>query len=786
MKVPVHDGLSMKHYWSVALISAPYSTLTYAQPDYFPPDSWHVGQIVVIPLGSGFRSGVLIQKAAAEKTSFRIRKFLWPACTDTILDPGYIDLIRDLAHRQSQTIGRVLANVLPRTFKENAVTFLCNEKSRVLSVRELSRLDMVEKKGLVDQWLHGEMVKKSPGEREEKHCFVLQDPPWPIRPNAMRQWDLMHFLWDKGCTPWKDVCRELKDATTQTLHALEQKGLIGVRSGPYEPEEPEARVHEEVFPLSEEQETALGTLLPLFKDTSPGICLVHGVTGSGKTRVYLELARACLQAGKRVLILAPEVAIALQLFAETKGFFHDEEVVLYHGYQSPKTREKTFCRMALTDHPLIVVGTRSALLLPGVEPGVIILDEEHDASFKQDERLVYHAKEVGYYRIQRSGGLLVLGSATPDMKTFYAAREQGISLVTMTKRIGTRVLPEIRLIDLRTSPPAAGPFSAPCKKELDAVLERGEQVIIMHNRRGYAPVLYCEDCGEAAQCPHCRISLTYHKDINRMTCHYCGFSRPFPMICDHCGGSAFQPVGAGTEKLEEFLSRSLPEGTGVVRLDRDSSRRQGQMEKILDDFAKGRNQVLVGTQMLSKGHHFPGVTLVIVIDGDLGLNLPEYRASERTFQLLVQVAGRAGRGDKPGKVFIQTRNPDHHCWNFIRTNDYSGFYALEIERRRRFSYPPFVKLGLLRVSFPLDWKGEKKFLEQLRATIQTQAAKLDLRVLGPAPSPLQVLRGRSRFQCLIKAGDWLRIRQLFAVVQHQFAKERNLRFTYDLDPVNML
>ena len=776
----------MKYYWSVALVSAPYSTLTYAQPEYFSADYWYIGQIVVIPLGSGFRIGVLIQKTPAEKTPFRIKKFLWPACTQHLLDSGYIDLIRDLALRQSETIGRVLANVLPRTFKDNAVTFLCDEKSRVMAVRELSRLDSAERKGLVDQWLHGGMTRKAPGEREEKYCFVRTDPPWPIRPNAMRQWDLMHFLWEKGCTSWKDVCRAVTNANAQTLNALVQKELVGVRSGPYEPEEPEASVHEEVFPLSPEQNVALETLLPLFKDTKPGICLVHGVTGSGKTRVYLELARECLLAGKRVLLLAPEVAIALQLFAEAKGFFHDEEILLYHGYQSPKTREKTFCRMARNDDALIVVGTRSALLLPGIEPGVIILDEEHDASFKQDERLVYHAKEVGYYRIQRSGGLLVLGSATPDLKTFFAAREQEISLVTMTKRIGTRVLPEIRLIDLRISPPVAGPFSASCKKELDAVLAQGEQVIIMHNRRGYAPVLYCEDCGEAAQCPHCCISLTYHKDLNRMVCHYCGFSRPFPMICDHCGGSAFQPVGAGTEKLEEFLSRSLPEGTGVARLDRDSSRRQGQMEKILDDFAKGRNQVLVGTQMLSKGHHFPGVTLVIVIDGDLGLNLPEYRASERTFQLLVQVAGRAGRGDKPGKVFIQTRNPDHHCWNFICTNDYSGFYELEIQRRRRFSYPPFVKLGLLRVSYPLDWSGGKAFLEQFRATVQAQAARLDVRVLGPAPSPLQVLRGRSRFQCLIKAGDWLRIRQLFAVVQHQFSRERNLRFTYDLDPVNML
>ena len=776
----------MKHYWNVALLRAPYSTLTYAPPEYFPENFWHVGQIVILPLGNGFCAGVLVQQTDVKKTAFRIKKLLWPVCREDVLDLEYIDLIRNLALRQSESIGRVLANVLPRTFKENTPTFLCNEKSRALSVRELSRLDSGEKKGLVDQWLHGSMVRKKAGEREEKYCFVLQDPPWPLRPNAMRQWDIMHFLWEKGCTPWKDVCRALKDVGTQTLNSLVQKELVGVRSGPYEPEDPEPRIRDEVFSLSVEQAASLETLTALFRKGGPATCLVHGVTGSGKTRVYLELAMKCLRAGKRVLLLAPEVAIALQLFAEARGFLPDDEVLLYHGYQSPRTREKTFSRMARSFDPLMVVGTRSALFLPGGEPGLIILDEEHDASFKQDERLVYHAKEVGYYRIQRSGGLLVLGSATPDMKTFFAAREQGIGLVSMKKRIGTRALPKISLVDLRTSPPSAGPFATPCKQELDGALARGEQVIIMHNRRGYAPVLYCEDCGEAAGCPHCRISLTYHKDVNRMVCHYCGFSRPFPMICDHCGGSVFQPVGAGTEKLEEFLSRSLPEGTGVVRLDRDSSRRQGQMEKILDDFAKGRNQVLVGTQMLSKGHHFPGVTLVIVVDGDLGLNMPDYRANERTFQLLVQVAGRAGRGEKQGKVFIQTRNPEHPCWSFIRNNDYTGFYAQEIERRRRFAYPPFVKLGLLRVSYPLDWSGGKNFQEQLRTAIQAQASRLDLRVLGPAPAPLEVLRGRLRFQCLIKAGDWVRIRRLFAAIQHLFGHERRLRFTYDLDPVNML
>jgi primosomal protein N' (replication factor Y) len=400
--------------------------------------------------------------------------------------------------------------------------------------------------------------------------------------------------------------------------------------------------------------------------------------------------------------------------------------------------------------------------------------------------LVYHAKEVGYYRVRRSNGLLVLGSATPDMKTFHAANEQDIGLVSMTRRIGTTTLPEIRLVDLKTSPAVDGPFAEVCRQELDRALAAGDQIIIMHNRRGYAPVLYCEDCGESAQCPHCRISLTYHKDVNRMVCHYCGFTRPFPMICDHCGGSIFQPVGAGTEKLEEFLCRSLPEGTGIARLDRDSSRRQGQMEQILEEFARGHQQVLVGTQMLSKGHHFPGVTLVVVVDGDLGLNLPDYRATERTFQLLVQVAGRAGRGEKPGTVLIQTRNPEHYCWGFVRNNDYIGFYTQEIERRRRFSYPPFVKLGLLRVSYPLDWADGNDRMHHVREVIHNQGIRLGLRILGPAPAPLQALRGRLRFQCLIKADTWPVIRQLFAAVDHHFGNDRHLRFTYDLDPVNML
>jgi primosomal protein N' (replication factor Y) len=772
--------------WDVAIISAPFSTLTYELPGYFPVSFWHSGLVVVVPMGRGYRIGVLLGPSTIRQTTFRIRNILWPACSRDCLDSGYVALLQDLALRQSQLPGRVLGNVLPRFLKDVKPLFLDTALGEEITVSGLARMDESALQDLSAKWLAGSMVRKYVAPKEEKYCYVVHDPPWPIRPNAMRQWDILHYLWDKRGAAWSQVRKEVEGANAGILESLTSKGLVGVRSTPYEPEPPLPREFKEIFPLSAEQTRSLETLRGLLAKPAPASCLVHGVTGSGKTRVYLELARACLENGQRVLLLAPEVAIALQLFAEARGFFPDREVLLYHGYQSPRTREATFARMAEDTKPLVVVGTRSALFLPGPDPGLIILDEEHDGSFKQDERLVYHAKEVGYYRVRRSNGLLVLGSATPDMKTFHAASEQDIGLVSMTRRIGTTTLPDIRLIDLKTSPAVAGPFAAICRQELDTALAAGDQVIVMHNRRGYAPVLYCEDCGEPAQCPQCRISLTYHKDVNRMVCHYCGFTRPFPMICDHCGGSIFQPVGAGTEKLEEFLSRSLPEGTGIARLDRDSSRRQGQMEQILDEFAKGRQQVLVGTQMLSKGHHFPGVTLVVVVDGDLGLNLPDYRATERTFQLLVQVAGRAGRGEKPGKVLIQTRNPDHYCWGFVRKNDYTGFYTQEIEKRRRFSYPPFIKLGLLRISYPLEWNSGSDRIQRVREVVANQASRLGLRVLGPAPAPLQVLRGRLRFQCLIKADTWPAIRQLFAAVDHHFGKDRHLRFTYDLDPVNML
>jgi primosomal protein N' (replication factor Y) len=282
------------------------------------------------------------------------------------------------------------------------------------------------------------------------------------------------------------------------------------------------------------------------------------------------------------------------------------------------------------------------------------------------------------------------------------------------------------------------------------------------------------------------VGLTYHKQLERLVCHYCGFSHPFPLPCPECGSHQFVPLSHGTEQVEEFLQSRLGGEKELLRLDRDSTRRQGSMEAILDRFSAGEARVLIGTQMCSKGHHFPNVTRVIVIDGDVGLNLPDYRASEKTFQLLVQVAGRSGRGDNPGKVIIQTRNPDHYCWHFVQHNDYEGFFEQEMVRRQRVGYPPFVKLGLLRMSFPQSWPRGMDKVQQVASALRKQAGDSGARLLGPAPSPIRKLRGRQRYQCLIKASNWADIRSICRPALELNASGSPFRVNLDLDPGQML
>ncbi len=544
-------------------------------------------------------------------------------------------------------------------------------------------------------------------------------------------------------------------------------------------------VPEPEFAFTPEQREAFDKLSRSLFSGKPATELLFGITGSGKTAIYLELARKALDGGKSVLLLAPEVALALKLWADVERCIPSAVRVLFHGYQSAGARETAFRNLARFKGPVIIVGTRSALFLPGRDIGLIILDEEHDASFKQDEGLIYQAKEVAWYRAMQDNALLVLGSATPDIKSFYAAATGLVPMHRLANRVGGGSLPKVELVIMPKSAGPRGLLAEESQRALHETVARGEQAVILLNRRGYAPILCCLDCGKTAKCPHCDISLAYHKGRERLLCHYCGWSAHFPCKCSECRGFHFLPMGQGTEKLEEDLLTAFPAGTGILRLDRDSTRRPGRMQEILAGFAAKDASVLVGTQMLSKGHHFPDVTLVVVADADLGLNLPDYRAAERTFQLLLQSSGRAGRGKIPGRVLIQTRDPSHYCWQYVKTADYEGFYEEELALRKRRRYPPFVRLGLIRLSYPADYDQGAEVIQSLALKLRAAGKEHGVAVLGPAPAPLAFLKGKKRFNCLLKAADWSQIRALYNAV---FLKARLGKITpaLDLDPVNMM
>lgn len=774
MRIP--SGMT---YCSVLVLSAPYSMLTYALPEDLPREFWSVGGRVLAPLGKSWRIGIVAEIGVTPPEGVKIRPLLWPAERTPLFSVDYLSVIYELSIRQMEFPGRILSRVLPAGLR--AIPSFRTADGRLLSLSALT--DASKRENLGRSWLSGELFPVSKTGRGERLFSLVSEPPWPLRPQAVMQLAVLRFLDVHGVSSSKAISAHLGKSAAPALSVLLRKGLVREVASQFEAVTVPAEAAP-VLQLSAAQRAAVEEFDALLRSPRPEAGLLFGVTGSGKTAVYLELARRCLDAGRHVMLLAPEVGIALKLYADVRAGMPQSNVLLSHGYLSSARRQQLLMELASSTAPYVVVGTRSCLFLP-VEPGLIILDEEHDASFKQDEGLAYQAREVAYGRVARSKGLLLMGSATPDIKIFHAAREGHVRLARLDARVGGGELPEIKLVDLRVDPPESGPFAAPVREAILETIAAGRQVIILHNRRGFAPVLFCDTCSDSIKCPHCQVAMTLHKRRELLLCHYCGHSTAFPAPCPQCKSHLLLPLGEGTERLEEFLGEELPRDTKVLRLDRDVSRRAGAMQEVLDAFARQKAQVLVGTQMLSKGHHFPGVALVVVVDGDLGLNLPDYRATERCFQMLVQVAGRAGRGDAAGRVLIQTRNPGHYCWQYILSNDYEGFFAKEIALRKVMGYPPFVKLALVRLSLPMA-VAEGAVLAEFSRHLRRLGQECGVRILGPAPAPLAVLRGRKRFHCLLKSDTWPAIRGVFSGVKKAMGQEKQIRLSMDLDPLDMM
>jgi primosomal protein N' (replication factor Y) len=798
-----------------ALLSPPFSTLTYLLPAGFTPEFWRPGLRLAVPLGRSLRAALLLEAgdeiagssgAGEGGRAFALKEIIWPLERSPLLSPEYLDYARELALRQAQPLGRALAGMLPAGLRSAGARlrfFISGAEGigdgktgvRDMDLPRIREAGEEERLVLARCWQSGQGGVLRMRENADEELYALRIlPPWPVRPSALRQIALLEFLEGRGFLSRRRILRELGAESAGLLKLLTERGLLEARREM--PEEPEAggeaaawlRRYAPVlelppaFALNGEQRAALEDLSALAGKTQPAVRLLHGITGSGKTAVYLELASRVLRQGRSVLLLAPEVALALKLKADVKERFPGLPVLLFHGYQTQAGREAVFRKTAGTEEPALIVGTRSALFLPLKNIGAIVLDEEHDSSFKQEERLSYQAKELAWFRAERQKALLVLGSATPDVKTFYAAEQGKIGLHTLKNRVGGGTLPLVGLIPM---PRASGRgLMEESLRELKACVLRGEQAVILLNRRGFSPSMYCLACGSVPRCPNCAIALTYHKARERLLCHYCGHAAPFPSPCRECGSINYLPLGEGTEKLEEDLRLSLPPGRRVLRLDRDSTGRPGAMEDILQSFGRGEAEVLVGTQMLSKGHHFPQVTLVIVADGDLGLNMLDYTATERTFQLVMQAAGRAGRGEKPGRVLIQTRDPGHYCWEYVLKSDYAGFYRQELERRRKLLYPPFVCLALIRINYPVGRPGGEEALRRAGEKLQSAGKSLGVSVLGPAPAPFPVRERALRFQCLLKGLDWRSIRGVYnALALDPFFSSR-LELSLDVDPVS--
>ena len=514
--------------------------------------------------------------------------------------------------------------------------------------------------------------------------------------------------------------------------------------------------------------------------------LLHGVTGSGKTEVYLRVIAETLAAGKTALVLVPEISLTPQLAARFRARFGDLVAILHSG-MSDQARLGEWSR--LRQGPArIAVGARSAVFAPLVGLGVIVVDEEHDGSFKQEEGVRYHARDVALVRAQRAGAVCVLGSATPSLESAAHAERGHYKKLVLTERPTSRPMPAVEIIDLRTyMPDGEGFLSAPLRTAIGETLAAGDQSILFLNRRGFATFVLCRACGHAFRCPHCAVSLTYHRHSDRLSCHYCGYAARVPEACPSCSSKGtIERKGLGTEKVAEAVAEAFPKAR-VLRLDRDVAS-GAKIEGVLSRVARREVDVLVGTQMVTKGHDFPGVTLVGVLCADTGLNIPDFRASERTFQLLAQVAGRAGRGEKPGKVLIQTYRPTAPAVVAAAAHDYTQFFTAELAAREELGYPPHGRLIAVRID-GADAAEVATTAQRLAELAEAISRRPDLGgtvdVRGPVPAPLEKLRGRTRWQIWLRSPDRHALRRIARGLAAAEVSSK-VRVVLDVDPISAL
>ena len=772
------------------------------------------GSRLVVPFGSRKLTGVIL-RCHDEKPAVATRDALRLIDSEPVLSAELLALGRWIGAYYCAPLGDVLRSMLPlaseiRRGKVWSLTDAGRDAARQLLLDSApddpvaSVLRMLEKRPLSAAYLAKALplADKTIKSLERRGFIVSEDVQTerdPLRSPAERlrvEWngaadehklnkperELRAFLeLHPGSHNLKEVEQMVKNASP-AARALARKGLVTLKP---EPSPVTGGVIRARHQLNPEQQAAYEQVRDAIQKHAFHTFLLHGVTGSGKTEIYLNAIEIAVQQGRGALLLVPEIALTPQMAGQFFSRFGDKVAILHSAFTDVERSEQW--RRIRSGAASVVVGTRSGVFAPVRDLGLIVVDEEHDGSYKQEESPRYNGRDVAIVRAQAAGACVVLGSATPSLESRYNAERGKYTLLELPGRIEARPMPTVELIDMRQEfleTRKQATFSRKLIEALGARLENGEQTIVLLNRRGFSSFVACRACGERIQCINCSLTLTYHKRDRRLLCHYCGYAEKVPAGCPKCQSEHIYFLGLGSERVEEELHQAFPRAR-IARLDRDTVTGKRHYETILNDFREGSYDVLVGTQMIAKGHDIPNVTLVGVVSADIGLGMPDFRAAERTFQLLTQVAGRAGRGSVPGIVLVQTINPDHYAVRLAAAQDYQGFYEKELHFRRMMLYPPFSAMANVLV------RAEKKEMAMRMSAdlgLLLNPPPEKLRVIGPAEAPVPRLKNEYRYQFLIKSASRKALNEILQKIRG-FALERKWGATslvIDVDPLTLL
>ncbi|MFC0271241.1 primosomal protein N' [Metabacillus herbersteinensis] len=607
---------------------------------------------------------------------------------------------------------------------------------------------------------------------------------------AMKQKEILSYFYETKnveSVSMQDLLTVL-NCSDASVRTLVKKGYLAETTKEVYRDPYEDRQFKKSLPLvlTTEQTTVIAPILKNIENNSHEVFLMYGVTGSGKTEVYMQAVEAVVRKGKEAIVLVPEISLTPQMVNRFKGRFGSQVAVLHSGLSTGEKYDEW--RKIQRKEVKMVVGARSAIFAPFENIGMIIIDEEHESSYKQEENPRYHARDVAIYRAKKHGCPVVLGSATPTLESFARAQKGVYHLLPLTERVNNRSMPTVEIVDMREELRSGNRtmFSTLLLEQLDKRIQKGEQSVLFLNRRGYSSFVMCRDCGYVIGCPHCDISLTYHRHGQKLKCHYCGHEEQMPNQCPECQSEHIRFFGTGTQRVEEELVKVLPQAR-IIRMDVDTTGRKGAHEKLLTQFGNKEADILLGTQMIAKGLDFPDVTLVGVLTADTMLHLPDFRASEKTFQLLTQVSGRAGRHELPGEVIVQTYTPEHYSVKLASHHNYDIFYETEMILRKQHAYPPFYYIALITVSHPEVTKVAavtEKIVHHLRRQLSSET-----RILGPVASPIPRIKDRYRYQCMVKYKRENNLNDILKkVLEHyqQQIHQDDLSISIDLSPSTMM